>query len=67
MNIVYQRKINRKTKTKDGHMSTFTVPFESPDKVLLATSCTKVMTSYPGAAIFTGIIKIVTMSIKINQ
>ena len=47
MNIVYQRKINRKTKTKtkDGHMSTFTVPFESPGKVLLATSCTKVMTS----------------------
>ena len=58
-----------------GHMTTSIISFESPDKNLLVTSRTKIMTSSPffqktlilrksGVAILADIIKIVTMFVE---
>ena len=58
-----------------GHMTTFTIYLESHDKILLVTSWTEAMTSYPllhntfnlrrsKVAIFAEIIKIVIIFIK---
>ena len=44
-----------------GHIFTSTISFDSPDKILLVTSWTKV-----GAVIFANIIKIVTIFYKNN-
>ena len=60
-----------------GHITTSTIWFESCDEILLMISCTKIITSdlsYQNifilrgfrVAIFTDIIKILTMSIKTN-